>query len=93
MTLFSDTISIEAGDDFVIYLDSLPIAYTASAVVQENGSTTISVKKAEATAFAYVNARGVVPLTAENSELIPADGVELLSTRDGFDYSKLVREG
>ncbi len=89
VTLYSDELSIEAGDDFVVYLDSLPIAYTALEVFRENGNTTITVKKAEATVFEYVDAQGTIPLTEENSEFIPADGVTLMSdsARDGFDYS------
>ena len=84
VTLHSDSVSIEAGDSFVVYLDSLPVAYTALSVARENGQMVIAVEKAEANVFSYVDAQGVIPLSAENSEFIPADDVELM---DGLEYS------
>ena len=84
VTLYSDSVSVETGDNFVVYLDSLPIAYTALSVARENGQTVIAVEKAEANVFSYVDSQGVIPLSAENSEFIPADDVELM---DGLEYS------
>lgn len=85
VTLYSEDLSIEAGDDFVVYMDSLPIAYRALEVTAESGSTTIIVEKADPSVYEYVDEQGCIALTADNAEFIPEEGVTALA--DGFDFS------
>ena len=74
----SDT-EIEAGDTFIVYQDTLPIAYEAQQVDVEGGESVIQVSRASDDAYGDLNQQGVLQLNASNAEFIPSENVRVLS--------------
>ena len=75
----SDDVTLKEGDRFVVYEDGLPLAYVAKKVNYKNNQCQVQVKKADHPVYEYVDEQGSLELTPENSEFIPAEGVEVQS--------------
>ena len=75
----SDDVTLKEGDRFVVYEDGLPLAYVAKKVNYKNNQCQVQVKKADHSVYEYVDEQGSLELTPENSEFIPAEGVEVQS--------------
>ena len=75
----ADNVTLKDGDRFVVYEDGLPLAYVAKKVNHKKDQYQIQVEKADHSVYEYVDEQGSLELTPENSEFIPAEGVEVQS--------------
>ena len=70
-------ISISSGDQFVIWYNGLPCAYTAGTVTTSEEETTITAAAIEdGSAFSNVDAQGEAGVSV--SQFVPADGVDVI---------------
>ena len=89
----SDT-EIKEGDTFIVYQDSLPIAYEAQEVEHQGGDAVISASRADDAAYGEdINEQGTLQLNAANAEFTPADGVEVLTDTFALDSKVEYKNG
>ena len=89
----SDT-EIKEGDTFIVYQDSLPIAYEAQEVEYQGGDAVISASRADDAAYGEdINEQGTLQLNAANAEFTPADGVEVLTDTFALDSKVEYKNG
>ena len=75
---------ISAGDSFIVYLQDLPIGYTANEVSVSDNVTVIRAEKADKSIYGSLREEGVVYLTPDMYEFIPAENV-LFSESTTYD--------
>ena len=73
-------VTISEGDTFIIYLQDLPIGYVANSVSMEDCRTVIEAEKADKSVYMGLEEEGVVYLTGDMYEFIPAETVANAST-------------
>lgn len=83
----SDT-EIKEGDTFIVYQDSLPIAYEAQKVEQPGNDAVISASRADDDAYGNLNEQGQLQLNASNAEFNPSDKVEVLEDTFAVNSAK-----
>ena len=59
----------------LIYLQDLPIGYVANAVSEEDGQTVITAEKADKAIYSLLEEEGVVELSPDMYDFVPAQGV------------------
>ncbi|MBU5481650.1 hypothetical protein, partial [Blautia sp. MSJ-19] len=80
VTIQDSDVEIEEGDTFVVYQDSLPIAYKAEKVEAQDGDSVIQVSRAGDDAYGELgDQQGTLRLNASNTEFIPAENVNVIT--------------
>ena len=74
VTIFDCPSIIKENDTFVVYLQDLPIGYIARSVSQQENATIIDVEKADHSIFNGIKESGIIHLTPDMYEAIPAEG-------------------
>jgi len=90
VTIVNPPVDIAAGDTFVVYLQDLPIGYSARMVDRQGNKLVISVEKADKSIYKLLEEEGVVELTPDMYEFIPAPNVTARTVArgsDGLSYS------
>ena len=72
VTITACPVDIAAGDTFIVYLQDLPIGYVAQSVRAEAEQTVIVAEKADKSVYSMLVEEGVVNLTGDMYEFIPA---------------------
>ena len=80
ITFESDDTVIQKGDNFVVYNNSLPMAFIAKRVKYEGHKCVVNVEKADSDVFENVDEQGVIDLSAEGVEVLENNGIKLNST-------------
>ena len=80
--LDSEDVDLESGDRFVIYQEGIPLAYVAKKVTYSENKYQVQVEKADYSVYQNVDEQGSLEITEKNAEIIPEDGVALLSSED-----------
>ena len=80
ITFESDDTVIQKGDNFVVYNNSLPMAFIAKRVKYEGHKCVVNVEKADSDVFENVDEQGVIDLSAEGGEVLEDNGIKLNST-------------
>ena len=90
VTIVNNPVEIKTGDTFIVYLQDLPIGYVAGSVAQRGNKTYVAVEKADGSVYELLNEEGVVELTSDIYDFIPAENVtysiEKGSAKDGGIY-------
>ena len=76
ITIFGGNVSIQAGDVFVVYVNGLPLAYTASSVSEAAGTLTVTAQEQDVDDY-LVSADAQGSVQADLSQFVPAEGVEI----------------
>lgn len=81
MVMITDNpVEISEGDTFIVYLQDLPIGYTAQSIRHRGNVTYISVEKADKSVYAFMEEEGEIFLTSDMYEFEPAEGVTYTKT-------------
>ena len=80
--LDSKNVDLKSGDRFVVYQEGIPLAYVAKKVTCSENKYQVQVEKADYSVYQNVDEQGSLKITEENAEIIPEDGVALLSSDD-----------
>ena len=95
VTIFDCPVDISEGDTFVVYLQDLPIGYNALSLIKEDDDIIISVEKTDKSIYSLLDEEGVIQLTPDMYEFIPAPNVAYMNVAtasgvtiggDGLEY-------